>query len=120
MRTRAPAAWQTNEINAVLTARAETCGDPRIFGMQSPNTAAPHLDPDDWQAFRVASRRALDDMIDFLQTIRERPVWQQAPAEVVREFRQPLPTAPQDLDEVLADFSALIRPYATGNLHPLF
>ena len=24
------------------------------------------------------------------------------------------------LDEVLADFSSLIRPYATGNLHPLF
>ena len=88
--------------------------------MASAPSAPPNLDPDDWQAFRVASRRALDDMIDFLQTIRERPVWQQAPAEVVREFRQPLPAAPQDLDAVLADFSTLIRPYATGNLHPLF
>ena len=94
--------------------------DTRIFGMQSPNTAAPHLDPDDWEAFRAASRRALDDMIDFLQTVRERPVWQEAPPEVVREFRAPLPAAPRDLDAVLADFASLIRPYATGNLHPLF
>src|SRR3984957_20517467 len=94
--------------------------DTRIFGMQSPDTAAPNLDPDDWEAFRAASRRALDDMVDFLKTVRERPVWQPAPPEVVREFRSPLPTAPEDLDAVLADFSTLIRPYATGNLHPLF
>jgi glutamate/tyrosine decarboxylase-like PLP-dependent enzyme len=85
-----------------------------------PTSAPPNLDPEDWQAFRAASRQALDDMIDFLQTVRERPVWQQAPPEVVRQFHQPLPAAPQGLDEVLADFSALVRPYATGNLHPLF
>src|ERR1700681_928085 len=95
-------------------------GDIRTSGMASAPSAPPNLDPDDWQAFRVASRRALDDMIDFLQTVRERPVWQQAPAEVVREFHQPLPAGPQSLDEVLADFSSLIRPYAVGNLHPLF
>lgn len=88
--------------------------------MPPATTAPPNLDPDDWQAFRAASRQALDQMIDFLQTVRDRPVWQQAPAEVVREFHQPLPTAPQDLDAVLADFSKLIRPYATGNLHPMF
>jgi glutamate/tyrosine decarboxylase-like PLP-dependent enzyme len=85
-----------------------------------PTSAPPNLDPEDWQAFRAASRQALDDMIDVLQTVRERPVWQQAPPEVVRQFHQPLPAAPQGLDEVLADFSALVRPYATGNLHPLF
>src|ERR1700721_1416118 len=94
--------------------------DIRTSGMAPLPSVPPNLDPDDWQAFRVASRRALDDMIDFLQTVRARPVWQQAPAEVVREFRRPLPAAPQSLDEVLADFSSLVRPYATGNLHPLF
>jgi|SRR5579883_210183 len=94
--------------------------DTRIFGMQSPAPPAPNLDPDDWEAFRAASRRALDDMIDFLKTVRERPVWQPAPPEVVQEFRAPLPTAPENLDAVLADFATLIRPYATGNLHPLF
>src|SRR5262249_45335921 len=85
-----------------------------------PTSAPPNLDPDDWQAFRAAGRRALDDMIDFLQTVRDRPVWQPAPPEVTRELRRPLPTAPQDLDTVLADFTRLIRPYVTGSLHPLF
>jgi glutamate/tyrosine decarboxylase-like PLP-dependent enzyme len=85
-----------------------------------PTNPPPNLDPADWQEFRTASRRALDEMIDFLQTVRERPVWQPAPPEVTREFRAPLPTAPQDLDAVLDDFTTLIRPYATGNLHPLF
>jgi glutamate/tyrosine decarboxylase-like PLP-dependent enzyme len=92
----------------------------RKIGMPRATPAPPNLDPEDWQAFRAASRQALDEMIDFLQTVRERPVWQQAPAEVLHAFREPLPTAPQDLDAVLADFSKLIRPYATGNLHPLF
>src|SRR3974390_1776428 len=92
----------------------------RINRMPSQTTASPNLDPEDWEAFRVASRRALDDMIDLLMTVRERPVWQPAPPEVLREFRRPLPTQPEELDDVLADFAALIRPYATGNLHPLF
>jgi glutamate/tyrosine decarboxylase-like PLP-dependent enzyme len=94
--------------------------DLRTFGMPAPPKVPPDLDPDDWQAFRAASRRALDEMIDFLQSVRERPVWQPAPPEVRREFRRPLPAAPQDLERVLADFSSLILPYATGNLHPLF
>ena len=92
----------------------------RTSHMASPPSTAPNLDPDDWDEFRAASRRALDDMIDFLRTVRDRPVWQPAPPEVARAFRAPLPEAPRDLVEVLADFSALIRPYATGNLHPLF
>ena len=85
-----------------------------------PTTAPPNLDPDDWQHFRATARRALDDMIDHLQTVRDRPVWQPAPPEVTRQFRAPLPAAPQAFDTVLDDFTALIRPYATGNTHPLF
>src|SRR5258705_3474211 len=91
-----------------------------IWNPGLPTPAPPNLDPEDWPAFRAASRRALDDMLDFLQTVGARRVWQQPRAEVVREFRQRLPAATQSLDEVLADFSSLVRPYATGNLHPLF
>ena len=47
-------------------------------------------------------------------------MWRPAPPEVVREFSRPLPTQPQSLEQVLDDFSTMIRPYATGNLHPLF
>jgi aromatic-L-amino-acid decarboxylase len=78
------------------------------------------LDPDDWQQFRELSHRALDEMIDHLRTIEDRPVWQPAPEEVRQRFDRPLPRQPGDLADVLADFSSSIKPYATGNAHPLF
>lgn len=78
------------------------------------------LDPEDWEQFRTDCRRALDDMIDHLASIRERPVWQPAPAEVRRHFSEPLPRAPRSLHETLDDFAAFIRPYGNGNGHPLF
>ncbi len=78
------------------------------------------FDPVDWEEFRRDCHRAVDDMIDHLATLRERPVWQAAPAEIRRSFREPLPRAPRALCEVLDDFAAWIKPYATGNGHPLF
>ena len=78
------------------------------------------LDPDDWNDFRSIAHDALGGMIEFIETIRERPVWQQAPGPVIEQFRQPLPLASQDLRDVIADFKSFIMPYSTGNLHPLF
>jgi glutamate/tyrosine decarboxylase-like PLP-dependent enzyme len=80
----------------------------------------PHLDPDDWDDFRRASHRALDEMIDYVRDIREGPVWRVAPADVLQEFTAGLPRQPRSLTEVLAQFSASIKPYSTGNVHPLF
>ena len=79
-----------------------------------------NLDPEDWQAFRAASHDALDRMIDFLQTVCERPVWREAPADVRRRFQSGLPRGARDFVDVLDDFEANIKPYAVGNPHPLF
>jgi aromatic-L-amino-acid/L-tryptophan decarboxylase len=78
------------------------------------------LDPQDWEAFRRHSHEALDGMIDFLRTTRERPVWQNAPAHVRQHFQTPLPRDPREFAAVLEDFDANIKPYAVGNTHPLF
>jgi aromatic-L-amino-acid decarboxylase len=78
------------------------------------------LDPQDWEGFRASSHEALDRMIDFLRTTRERPVWQEAPADVRQHFQTPLPRHPREFAEVLEDFDANIKPYAVGNTHPLF
>ena len=78
------------------------------------------LDPTDWDEFRTLSHAALDSMIDYLQSIRERPVWRQAPDDVRNRFRNPLPRRSRDFCDVLADFDSFVRPYATGNTHPLF
>ncbi|MEZ5856023.1 MAG: pyridoxal-dependent decarboxylase [Hyphomicrobiaceae bacterium] len=59
-------------------------------------------------------------MIDHLATLREQPVWQPMPDKLRAEFRTSLPTAPRSLEQALEDFDRAIKPYATGNTHPMF
>jgi len=82
--------------------------------------ASPHLDPDDWDQFRIDAHQALDDMLGNLEQVREGPVWQPAPPEARAAFARGLPRAPQDLADVLEIFDRAIVPYANGNRHPLF
>jgi aromatic-L-amino-acid/L-tryptophan decarboxylase len=78
------------------------------------------LDPKDWDEIRALGHRMLDDMIDYVATIRERPVWRPIPEEVRARFRAELPRQPSDLGDVYREFSDFIAPYATGNVHPGF
>lgn len=78
------------------------------------------LDPEDWPADRAQAHRMLDDILDYVQGIRDRPVWRPIPEEVRAALRQPLPTGPAGLDQVHEEFRRLILPYATGNVHPGF
>ena len=78
------------------------------------------LDPQDWDDIRAQGHRMLDDMLDYISNIRERPVWQPIPDEVRGRFRADLPVKPSDLDEVYREFADFIVPYATGNVHPGF
>ena len=78
------------------------------------------LDPDDWQELRAQGHRMLDDMIDQLASVRERPVWQPIPDQVRERFHEPLPRDAGKLDGIYAEFTRSIAPYSTGNLHPGF
>ncbi|HEX3744532.1 MAG TPA: pyridoxal-dependent decarboxylase [Bryobacteraceae bacterium] len=78
------------------------------------------LDPADWPAFRAQAHRMLDDMLDYLRDIRERPVWQPAPAEVRARFGAAIPEAPAGLAAVYEEFRRDILPYGAGNVHPGF
>ena len=78
------------------------------------------LDPEDWDEFRAESHRALDMMIDYLRGLRERPVWREPTAEAQARFERDLPAEGRDLAAVLADFDRYIKPFATGNIHPMF
>ncbi|MGI4938568.1 MAG: pyridoxal phosphate-dependent decarboxylase family protein, partial [Janthinobacterium lividum] len=78
------------------------------------------LDPDDWQALREQGHRMLDDMVDYLQDLRQRPVWQPIPPQTRALFRDPLPQQPAALASVHASFMHDILPYAIGNAHPGF
>src|SRR5208282_2555879 len=78
------------------------------------------LDPDDWDEVRRLGHRMLDDMMDYLSTVRERPAWHAVPAEVQRNLSGPVPYEPCALESVYDDFKRQILPYPTGNIHPRF
>ncbi len=78
------------------------------------------LDPQDWDAIRAQGHRMLDDMLDYVANVRERPVWQPIPDAVRARFRAELPREASELGDVYSEFTDFIAPYATGNVHPGF
>jgi aromatic-L-amino-acid decarboxylase len=95
--------------------------DPDTGCLPAASASVPsNLDPVDWDQFRRDAHGALDDMIDHIATVRDRPLWRRAPREVRDYFRKPLPQAPRPLRAALDDFAELIKPYGNGNDHPLF
>ncbi len=78
------------------------------------------LDPADWGQLRQLGHRMVDDMLDYLEGVRERPVWQSVPAEVRDALAAPLPLEPTDPAAVYDEFRRNILPYPTGNIHPRF
>ncbi len=78
------------------------------------------MDPDDWTGLRALGHRMLDDMIDGIAGVRDRPVWTKMPDALRQELQSPLPRAPEAPEAVYAAVQRLIVPYVTGNLHPGF
>jgi aromatic-L-amino-acid decarboxylase len=78
------------------------------------------LDPEDWGAVRQLGHRMVDDMLDYLETLAERPAWQPAPEQVKAHFNTTVPREGQDREEIYQEFLDLVQPYPIGNLHPRF
>ena len=84
------------------------------------NTSENTLDPDDWPSFRKQGHDMLDDMFDYLEQLREQPVWQGLSPAQRETFKQPLCNDSSDLAEAHTTFMKTILPYAVGNTHPGF
>lgn len=78
------------------------------------------LDPQDWESMRALGHRMVDDMLEYLRTVRDRPAWRHAPGEVRTHFAASLPLDPQSPDEVYGEFLDYVLPYPVGNIHPRF
>jgi glutamate/tyrosine decarboxylase-like PLP-dependent enzyme len=78
------------------------------------------LDPADWEEYRKLGHRMVDDMMEYLRTVRDRPVWRKMPEDVAASFREPLPSSPTPAVEVYEAFREKVLPYPTGNIHPRF
>lgn len=78
------------------------------------------LDPQDWRAMRALGHRMVDDMMNYLQTIREQPAWRPLPPVVKENLKQPLPLTPQGDEKAYQDFLENVLPYPHGNIHPRY
>jgi aromatic-L-amino-acid decarboxylase len=78
------------------------------------------LDPDDWESMRKLGHKILDDMIDYVKTVRQRPVWQHVPERIKAHFSNPVPQQPQSPEEIYKEFVEKVLPYPMGNIHPRF
>jgi glutamate/tyrosine decarboxylase-like PLP-dependent enzyme len=88
--------------------------------MQHERMIEENLDPQDWEAMRELGHQMVDDIMTYLEGVRERPVWQPMPEELETEFHQPVPRTPQAPEAVYQDFLAHVLPYPNGNIHPRF
>jgi glutamate/tyrosine decarboxylase-like PLP-dependent enzyme len=76
--------------------------------------------PAEWKELRAQAHRMLDDILDYAEHLRTRPVWQPIPHAVRDTFRQPLPHQPDELSAAHQIFLQNVLPYSIGNAHPGF
>src|SRR5919106_291176 len=78
------------------------------------------LDPENWEGMRSLAHRMVDDAMTYLETVRERPVWQPVPEEVAARFDEQAPQEPAGAEAAYQEFLENIFPYPMGNIHPRF
>jgi len=86
----------------------------------APTLPAQTLDPTDWEDLRKIGHNMIDDMLDYLRDVRERPAWQSPSAEARSARSSCVPRKGRELGEVYDEFKRTILPYPTGNIHPRF
>ena len=84
------------------------------------NTPEISLDPDDWAAARSLAHRIVDDAVDHLANLRDRPVWQPMPQDVRTSYLTPVSDQPTPLADIYAQMQANLLPYPMGGIHPRF
>ena len=78
------------------------------------------LDPQDWNEMRSLGHQMVDDAINYLETVRERPVWQPVPDDIASQFSTKAPCNPTKAIAVYQEFLENVFPYPMGNIHPRF
>ena len=78
------------------------------------------LDPENWDEMRSLGHDMMDDVIDYLQNVRSRPVWTPFPNSSKEFLTEKLPQDSMDAKAVYKQFKKEIFPYTKGNIHPRF
>jgi glutamate/tyrosine decarboxylase-like PLP-dependent enzyme len=73
----------------------------------------------DWDRLSALGRRMVDDMMAFLQDIRNYQ-FKQIPEQVLETFHQPLPVEPLGYEKTYREFRDAVLPYPVPTIHPHF
>ncbi|PSJ62745.1 pyridoxal phosphate-dependent decarboxylase family protein [Pseudaminobacter soli (ex Li et al. 2025)] len=78
------------------------------------------LDPPDWSSIAALAHRVVDDAVEHIANVRDRPVWQPMPEKVEATFRAPPPDGPTPIEDVYRLVRKSVLSYPMGNIHPRF
>jgi aromatic-L-amino-acid decarboxylase len=76
--------------------------------------------PEGWQGLGALGHRMLDDMLQQLQSLPDRPAWQLMPPSVREALAEPVPFDGIGAEEAYRQFAELVLPYPNGSWHPRF
>lgn len=108
--------WKTE-----MFAYINTIADLKFSSLSSSTQANSSLDPSDWSLARKVAHETLDSSLDFIQSIRNRSVYEPIPDNVYTALRnEPVPEQGRSLVEVCHDVFTYVVPYTFGNAHPRF
>lgn len=79
-----------------------------------------NLDPKNWDSMRALGHKMIDDMINYLQDIKNQPSWKAIPDEIKKKYHYDIPEEPTAVEEIYEEFVKNILPYPKGNIHPRF
>ena len=79
-----------------------------------------NLDPKEWDSFRKLGHQIIEDIANYYEDIRDKPVWSEVPDGIKNQFKNSIPHSPTNPEDVYSEFKENIFPYATGNIHPRF
>jgi len=79
------------------------------------------LDPENWDDLKVLGHKMVDDMIDHLASVRQRPPEMPINEQMAVAFMKPLPLEPEGIEKAYGDFKGGVLGTHMGlNTHPRF
>jgi len=85
-----------------------------------PPSAERGLDPEDWGEFAALLHRAVDDMVEYLRSVGNRPAFTPIPEATRNHFSSPLAENGIGLERAYSEVLEHVLPFPTGNIHPRF
>jgi glutamate/tyrosine decarboxylase-like PLP-dependent enzyme len=95
----------------------DSADEARSPGANATASATPS--PDDVEEFRAVGHQIIDRLAQYMESVSEQPLFPEVDAKALDElFDEPIPTAPSEPNDVLAELESKLFPFCTHVSHP--